>query len=49
MIYVKKKFLLHLLGLNIEEEIVTVPRVHIDYVVKYKDKLWRFLLRGMDS
>jgi DNA-3-methyladenine glycosylase len=33
-------------GLKSGEEIVAAPRVHIDYAGKYRDKLWRFLLRG---
>ncbi len=28
------------------EEIAAAPRVHIDYAEEYRDKLWRFLLRG---
>lgn len=33
-------------GLKSEEEIVAAPRVHIDYAEEYRDKLWRFLLKG---
>jgi DNA-3-methyladenine glycosylase len=33
-------------GLKSGEEIVAAPRVHIDYAEEYKDKPWRFLLKG---
>ncbi len=33
-------------GLKSGEEIVAAPRIHIDYAEEYRDKLWRFLLRG---
>jgi DNA-3-methyladenine glycosylase len=33
-------------GLKSEEKIIAAPRVHIDYAGEYKDKLWRFLLKG---
>jgi DNA-3-methyladenine glycosylase len=33
-------------GLKSDEEIVATKRIHIDYAEEYKDKLWRFLLKG---
>jgi DNA-3-methyladenine glycosylase len=30
------------------EEIVTTKRIHIDYAEEYRDKLWRFMLKGND-
>ncbi len=33
-------------GLRSNEEIIAAPRIHIDYAEEYRDKLWRFLLRG---
>jgi DNA-3-methyladenine glycosylase len=33
-------------GLKSDEEIMAAPRVHIDYAEEYKDKPWRFLLKG---
>jgi DNA-3-methyladenine glycosylase len=33
-------------GLKSNEEIVAAPRIHIDYAEEYRDKLWRFLLKG---
>lgn len=39
-------FITNQTGLRDNEEIVTTPRIHIDYAEEYKDKLWRFLLRG---
>jgi len=33
-------------GLRSDEEIVATPRINIDYAEEYRDKLWRFLLRG---
>ena len=33
-------------GLRNNEEIVAAPRIHIDYAEEYRDKLWRFLLKG---
>ena len=35
-------------ALKDNEEIVATKRVHIDYAEEYKDKLWRFLLKGND-
>jgi len=32
-------------GLNIDEELVSAKRIHIDYAEEYRDKLWRFLLK----
>jgi DNA-3-methyladenine glycosylase len=33
-------------GLRSNEEMVAAPRIHIDYAEEYRDKLWRFLLKG---
>jgi DNA-3-methyladenine glycosylase len=33
-------------GLKRDEEIVSGPRIHIDYAEEYIDKPWRFLLKG---
>lgn len=33
-------------GLKSGDEFVAAPRIHIDYAEEYRDKLWRFLLRG---
>ena len=33
-------------GLRSDEEIVATKRIHIDYAEEYKDKPWRFLLKG---
>ena len=33
-------------GLRNNEDIVAAPRIHIDYAEEYRDKLWRFLLKG---
>ena len=33
-------------GLRSNEEIIAAPRVNINYAEEYRDKLWRFLLRG---
>ena len=33
-------------NLRSNEEIVAAPRIHIDYAEEYRDKLWRFLLKG---
>ncbi|MGZ7096251.1 MAG: DNA-3-methyladenine glycosylase [Methanobacterium sp.] len=33
-------------GLKSDEEIVSTKRIHIDYADEYKDKPWRFLLKG---
>jgi len=33
-------------GLKDNEEIIATERIHIDYAEEYKDKLWRFLLKG---
>ena len=33
-------------GLKDNEEIVSTKRIHIDYAEEYKDKKWRFLLKG---
>ena len=33
-------------GLKNDEKIVASKRIHIDYAEEYKDKLWRFLLKG---
>ena len=30
------------------EEIVATKRIHIDYAEEYRDKLWRFMLKGND-
>jgi DNA-3-methyladenine glycosylase len=35
-------------GLKRGEEIVAAPRANIDYAEEYKDKKWRFLLKGND-
>jgi DNA-3-methyladenine glycosylase len=32
--------------LRSDEEIVATKRIHIDYAEEYKDKPWRFLLKG---
>ncbi len=33
-------------GLKSDEEIIETKRIHIDYAEEYKDKPWRFLLKG---
>lgn len=33
-------------GLKESKEIVATKRIHIDYAEEYKDKMWRFLLKG---
>jgi DNA-3-methyladenine glycosylase len=33
-------------GLRSDEEIMATKRIHIDYAEEYKDKPWRFLLKG---
>ena len=33
-------------GLRSDEEIVNAKRIHIDYAEEYRDKPWRFLLKG---
>lgn len=33
-------------GLKSGEEIIAAKRIHIDYAEEYRDKLWRFLLKG---
>lgn len=33
-------------GLKDNEEILATKRIHIDYAEEYKDKKWRFLLKG---
>lgn len=33
-------------GLKRDEEIIATKRIHIDYAEEYKDKKWRFLLKG---
>jgi DNA-3-methyladenine glycosylase len=39
-------FITNQAGLRSNEEIVAAPRIHIDYAEEYRDKLWRFLLKG---
>ena len=39
-------FITNQTGLRSKEEIIAAPRVNIDYAEEYRDKLWRFLLRG---
>ena len=39
-------FITNQTGLRSNEEIVAAPRVNIDYAEEYRDKLWRFLLKG---
>ena len=39
-------FIMHQTGFKSNEEIIAAPRIHIDYAEEYKDKLWRFLLKG---
>lgn len=41
-----KLFIISGNGLKSDEEIVTTKRLHINYAEEYKDKLWRFLLKG---
>lgn len=36
-------------GLTPEEEVGTSPRINIDYAGEYKDKPWRFYIRGNKS
>jgi DNA-3-methyladenine glycosylase len=33
-------------GLKSDEQILTTKRIHIDYAEEYKDKPWRFFLKG---
>ena len=39
-------FITNQTGLRSNEKIVAAPRVNIDYADEYRDKLWRFLLKG---
>ena len=39
-------FITNQTGLRSNEEIVAAPRINIDYAEEYRDKLWRFLLKG---
>jgi len=39
-------FITNQIGLRSKEEIIGAPRVNIDYAEEYRDKLWRFSLRG---
>ena len=33
-------------GLDSDDEIIATKRIHIDYADEYRDKPWRFLLKG---
>ncbi|MCZ3365593.1 MULTISPECIES: DNA-3-methyladenine glycosylase [Methanobacterium] len=39
-------FITNQTDLRSNEEIIAAPRVNIDYAEEYRDKLWRFLIKG---